>query len=444
MSYDWLLEPLSDDAPCGPDLAATDDDAFAEYYYGAEARMPERYVIPGMEGSDGSRTPDRVFDQKSIDIKAEKSEIDTLLQKSRDLRLLSLLARFQCLAGRLGGIAEATGAMAALLDAHPDAVNPGVAKSTTDRRAALEDLAATVTMTIPLQYINLIPDGKVTYRGYLVASGQAEPREGEDDLNASDMISALGAPSAKDHVEKANAWLTQIAGDIDRMVQACKAHPDKPFTPGMDRLKAAIADIQSFIQMGRADLSGYVAEPTTTTPEEESPAEATPAAPSTPIGEALAVDTQAAAQATLEAIERYFATHEPASAALLLVTQARFLVGKPLVVALEALLPEHARAARIDFGPETGFILHMDRLRELSSAVPQPQASDAPPPAPPAIANRADAAKAILGVEEYFRRNEPASPVPVLLLRARSYLDKDFHALVRELIPAPPKEPQQG
>ena len=38
-------------------------------------------------------------------------------------------------------------------------------------------------------------------------------------------------------------------------------------------------------------------------------------------------------------------------------------------------------------------------------------------------------------IEEFFRVREPASPIPILLFKARNMLSKDFHSLVRELIP---------
>ena len=46
----------------------------------------------------------------------------------------------------------------------------------------------------------------------------------------------------------------------------------------------------------------------------------------------------------------------------------------------------------------------------------------------------------IRAVESYFRTQEPTSPVPTLLVRARHYLDKDFDAIVAELIPIPRNE----
>jgi type VI secretion system protein ImpA len=149
------------------------------------------------------------------------------------------------------------------------------------------------------------------------------------------------------------------------------------------------------------------------------------------------IPSQPAARQALRAIEVFFARYEPSSAALLLVTQARLLVGKPLVEAIETLLPEDANKTRIDFGASTGFSMSMERLRllskEMASLVPaEPEADPGPPPV---IATRAEVAAWLRDVDDYFRKREPASPIPLLLTRAKGYLDKDFAALISEFVP---------
>ncbi len=67
----------------------------------------------------------------------------------------------------------------------------------------------------------------------------------------------------------------------------------------------------------------------------------------------------------------------------------------------------------------------------------QPADADDVPFDLPQITNPTEVAAAVRGVEEFFRRQEKSSPVPLLLQRARSYLDKDFQSLVDELIPRP-------
>jgi type VI secretion system protein ImpA len=51
------------------------------------------------------------------------------------------------------------------------------------------------------------------------------------------------------------------------------------------------------------------------------------------------------------------------------------------------------------------------------------------------IATRAEAVAALEAVESYFQKNEPSSPVPAIIRRARSWIAMDFMALLQDLSP---------
>jgi type VI secretion system protein ImpA len=51
------------------------------------------------------------------------------------------------------------------------------------------------------------------------------------------------------------------------------------------------------------------------------------------------------------------------------------------------------------------------------------------------IRSRDDAVRAIDHISEYFRKNEPSSPVPLLLQRAKRLVAKDFMEILRDLTP---------
>ena len=446
MALTWLLEPISDDAPCGPDLDKTDDAEFVEYYFEAEGRLPERYFTPGMQSEAGG-SPDRVFDPQSVDHKAERATIEGLLKRSKDVRLLSLLARWDILAGRLGGFAEAIQGCADVLETFGDAVNPPLSGGVGDRRGALEELANKVTVISPLQHLGLNGQPDVTYRRYLVASGQSEARTGEDDASVSTILSALQDNGTASQLERTHGDLSRAADGLTRIQRLCKGHPEKSFNLDYSGVLQTIRDLQDLIRQGRPELEPWEAKEAPVqeeeTEEDVPPAEAgyAPAVPATSavanVEAAGAINGQAAARVTLQAVEAYLAHNEPSSAALLLVTQARLLIGRPLIEALETLLPGEAGRAVIDFGPAHGFALPMERLRQLAAEHSNvQQTEDATPPAPPKLATRADVAANIRSVEDYYRKNEPTSPIPLLLVRARTYLDKDFEAIVAELLPS--------
>lgn len=454
MSLDWLTTAISDDAPTGPNLEATDDSAFIDFYFEAESQMPERYFTPGIKAKGAEFMPGTLFDKKSIDLKNDKPIILDLLKRSRDLRLLSLLARMSILAGDLQGFADAVDGTAAVLTAFPTDVHP---TDMSDKRGALDDLGNAVVVCIPLQYAELAGTGEVSLRRYQVASGASEPREGEVGLSASKLNSELASPGNTKAVDAAHAALNRAAAALDR-IKIAGLESDPPFNPAVDATVDTIREMQQLIASARPDLQPWAPsahEPVEAVAEasagdDDADAPASSGAAVAPVAQAAAptivtqIPSRAAALRTLKAIEVYFATHEPATPSLLLITQARLLVGMPLIEAIETLLPASAPKAVIDFGPATGFKLDMARLKMLSGEATAQAAAipDEDPGDEPQVANRSDVAGHINALEQYFRAREPASPIPVLLAKARGYLEKDFAAIVAELLP--PKAEEQS
>lgn len=413
MSPVWVLDAVSDDWPCGPDLDSENDSAFLDYYYEAESRLPERYFVPGLQNDRGEGAADRIFDPKTIDLRAEISAIEALLKRSRDVRLLSLLARFQILAGRVDLFAETLDTIAALLEQRSDYLHPLDASA---RRAALEDLGAMATVVMPLQHVPLNGQPEATLRRMLVAEGNATARAGEGDAGTAAILSSLADMAARPKLTKTYDTLAQAVAALDRIQSASRPAPNVHDT--RETLAAMIALI------ARAAPALKPAAPV-----------AAPSASPAPLRQGPEIHSLPAARAIIEAVERYLAENEPSSPALLLVTQARLLIGRPLIEALETLLPEQAAKASIGLGG-TGFVLKMDRLRALSAEAgtlrPAPVQTIEAAPLP---RSREEAGHLLHAAEDFFRRSEPASPIPVLVARARQYLDKDFEAIVADLIP---------
>lgn len=448
MTLEWLKDPVSEDAPCGADLERTDDGPFVDYYFEAESRLPERYFTPAVEAGGKVVKAAELFDRRSLDHKAETAEITKLLKRTRDLRLLSLMARFTILAGRLPDFALALESIADVLEIFPEGVHP---TDVSDRRGALEELSNNVSVVVPLQYAELAGPGEVSLRRQLVASGSAKARAGEDGLNTGKLTGELSAPGNSKPVEEAHAALNRALAAFARIRSACLRNDTNPFNPAIEPAETTIKDMLALISSGRPDLmpwSAEAAEPTDEVDEADTSGGTDAVSDSAPIASGTAavaapavvtkIPNRTAALNTISAIETYFATYEPSSPALLLVTQARLLFGKPLVEALETLLPAHAARAKIDFGADTGFVLDMGRLKQLAGeAVSKAQnAIEEDPGEPPVVNGRGDVAGHLSALEEFYRAREPASPIPVLLFRARTYLEKDFSSIVTEIIPA--------
>jgi type VI secretion system protein ImpA len=52
-----------------------------------------------------------------------------------------------------------------------------------------------------------------------------------------------------------------------------------------------------------------------------------------------------------------------------------------------------------------------------------------------AIRSRDDAIRALDAVADYFRRNEPSSPIPLFVARAKRLVSKSFLEVVADLVP---------
>ncbi|MDO5603709.1 MAG: type VI secretion system ImpA family N-terminal domain-containing protein [Paracoccus sp. (in: a-proteobacteria)] len=474
MTLDWLLDPISEDAPGGPDLERADDPAFVDYYYEAESRMPERYFTPGMAGVGRGAREDQLFDPRSVDVARETATITALLRRSRDLRLLSLLARFQILGGRAGAFADTLEAIAALLAERGEALHPDLSDGPSERRGALEVLAGQPTVIAPLHHLPLIEGSEITFRYYQAAAGLVERRESEDGADAGALISTLRNPGNAGAVARSHTALARAARATGRIMRLTRTPQAGGFSVDLSPLLKALGDLQGLIAQARPDLrveTGEEERGGTTAADAADPAlpAADPGLPAAEIAEGAAPDasavhsapppapppggiaSRAEAATRLEAAERWLADAEPSSLALLLITQARQLIGKSLVEALEVLMPADAARAVISFSPDTGFALPMERLRALSGAAPASPDAPAPsagtgtdaagataqPPAP--IPNRAALAAELSAIESWFRAAEPASPIPILLARARGFLDRGFESILTELIPRQPQ-----
>jgi len=437
MSLERLLAPVSDALPCGPDLEAADDGDFIDYYFGAIDRLPESYV---------NSATGEVFDRRTIKVSDERKVIDKLLERTRDLRLLAIGAQFAALGGRIDAVADYVDLMAGLLETHWDHVHPRIRDGdSVDRCNALELLDTPATMVLPLEYAPILQDRRLDYisfRRYAVSSGQRSPREGERTEDASALVSALGSAENAEAADAAHASIMRLGEALRRIETVCRAAGSEAFSPNLGRIRPMVDSLAALMATARPDLSGAGAGEADAdeAPEagDEGFAAPGPAAAPAAVAVAGSIRDHAHARVALTAVERYFVQREPSSPALLLVRQSVELIGMPLVQALQVLLPERAVKARIDFGSDSGFIMGMDRMQALSVVAPAEAASpfdEAAETPEVVVTSREQAASVMSAVESFFRTTEPSSPIPTLLFKSKTYLSRDFTALLTELFP---------
>lgn len=422
MKWRSLLTPVSADAPCGADLLAQDDAGFLGYYFAALARLP---------GNNAS--------SPTIQLENEQREIAGLLKKSRDIRLLVLMAQFEIGAGEFPAFAETLDGIAAVMEAFPHDAHPVDAMDMADALAELDSWPAVIT---PLDRAVLLKDQRA---GEIRLATWKKPAA-DTDADEPAIRTALEALAREQNTDKVEG-LMRIADGMDdalRRIQAVCALRDGP-VPEFARLLPRIDLLAAILTEARPDMKAVDEDGNEGEGEDGTSADM-------PLAAVTDFDA-GRAMVLLRAVESYFLTREPSSAALILVIQARQLVGRPLIEAFDMLLGKAATNARIDFGKDHGFALDIDQIRQISTEITpvpipdpepleeleEPEGEDgrvehAKDPAP-VLADREAAAQAMRRIEEFFRQKEPSSPVPLLLQRARDLIGKDFRGLLSEMLP---------
>jgi type VI secretion system protein ImpA len=365
MTLDWITTPVSDAAPAGPDLWEADDPAYADYYFNALDRIDITYFKPGSILGD-SQQPDEAFDPDSVSFKAEAARIDDLLKRTRDLRLLSLRARWAILAGKLGACVASVKAMADLLEAMPQAAHPALEGGPADRLEALNDLSHQETMLQPLRYLRL-GGTSATFRLVMAARGTVTPRAGEDDVDLGEILGELRYAHAETEADRQQ--FQTLRNSLIRISDTAAGG----VKPHFDQLFAVIDDILKLLNDAiPQEATVHEEVPDAPIRDTAEPVEAAQSArvPSSPAHAEIRSRDEAGAR--LRAVELYFGANEPSSAALLLVTQSRMLLGKSLIEAFEALMPDTAARASIRFSEETGFLLRHATLRALAQQASAP------------------------------------------------------------------------
>ena len=173
-----LAKPVSADAPCGVDLELSGDVGYMNFLAGSEGMLPKSFF-----GRDQAGNDDRPFDRTSIDFEAQFTAAKPFLERTRDLRLLGILAKFCILNRDLRGFVACIGAISRLLETHWQDVHPrGEGGDFGLRMVAVEGIDAMPTVVMPLQFLPLVDHqrlGAFSLRNYMIAKGSAAARRRE-------------------------------------------------------------------------------------------------------------------------------------------------------------------------------------------------------------------------------------------------------------------------
>ena len=425
-----LCAPLSDADPCGPDLDLDGDLDYLNFFAQVEGVLPASFF----SAEDG-----KPFDRTTVDIPGQRALIKPLLQRTHDIRLLIMQARLEILDKDIAAFSVSVAGIAELLERYWDQVHPLCqGDDTTARSIAIGALDAS-TVVFPLQYAPLFEArriGSATYRALMIANGEVKPRSGENKLAVTALLEGRGDadPAALAATRKHIGLLKTALGQIRN---AFALHGT---SAGLDNLPALVAKIQAFVDPAATE-TGKRAQESAEGGTQSGAAGAR--ADDGPPNAAAAPTSLAAAREALAAIADYYSRREPSSPTLPLVRQAHQLIGKSFIEVISILVPGHLDKAVFQIGSDQVFELPIGKLNNL----PQVNAADATAPgAGPAAAadaavphyevqSRSQAIALLEQVQSYFRQSEPASPVPMICERARALAERDFMAVLRDVLP---------
>lgn len=354
LSPDKIIEPISEEQPCGPDLDMEDMD-FMTFMAELDGKMPTRYFS---------------FDPSTINFPEQYEQIDGFLDKALDVRLLIPLAKLKILQGDIDGFVEALEATHAVLKAHWADVHP--ADDFIDLRMALlstlDDLPNSV---LPFQHATLFRSrraGPITLRKWQLANGDVSAREDEEMVDGGTLLSEIGAADA-DEMKAIIEKMERGRDAINGIRTVCISEGDFDSAPTYERLPQAFESIIEMISKGTgADTAGDDALDGDAADGADGGGVASSGGVMVqmPTGD---VATREDALDALFAAERYYALYEPSSPNVLLLREARAAANKTFAELVADLLPSSSGEAFFAFGKEPWFEVSVN---DINSRNPTP------------------------------------------------------------------------
>ena len=414
---------------CGPDLDAQGDAEYLNFFAHVEGILPTSFFSP----EDG-----KPFDAAALDVDDQRAVLNALQARTHDIRLAAVDARLAALKRDIAGFTAAVATIADWLGQSWDDVHPRPEGGNVDARQRTIAALDLPTVVFPLQYSPLFEArriGTVTYRRWLVATGEARPREGDAEVGASAVAQALDEAD-ETALAATRDQLTRLDEALRRIRAAFTAHGS---AADLSTLSALVAGMRAFLSRGAQGTDA-----STETQDGDASLSPQPPGPAAAAGPPPA--SIADATLALDAIADYYGRREPSSPVLPLVRQARELVGKSFLEVVTILVPSQADKAAFQIGTDQVFDLPLGKLANLpmpADAGPMsgPEPADEPPlpdaPEPPRyrVESRPQAIALLDSVQGYFRVSEPSSPVPMLCARARAMAERDFMTLLRDVLP---------
>ncbi|MDQ3059957.1 MAG: type VI secretion system protein TssA [Pseudomonadota bacterium] len=320
---DTLLAAVAPDSPCGPDLA-----------YDAQFVALETAA----RGKPEQQLGDHITPAEQPDWGAVRQQAESLLMRSKDVRVAVLLARALVRVDNLPGLRDAMKLLHGLIERywpqlHP--VDPDDPDDFTMRLNALAPLGDADALLLDVRSALVVvsgPHGRVSVRDILVAAGRLSPAKGETVLSQAQIESAIAAAAAQDRERM------EAARESAERVQAIYSLlSDKVGTDRATDLRSLSSMLKLIVQ-----ACENATRQTSAAISQDSAESRAGAAGQTGSASALAGDIASRDDAmhALDAVCRFYERTEPGNPAPLLIRRAQRLINKNFVEIMQDLAPD--------------------------------------------------------------------------------------------------------
>lgn len=339
LDIDSLLAAIDEDAPCGVDLA--EEHGFFEFEQLLEG-TPER------QRNDGSIAPAEPPDWKKV-----KSVALDLLQRSKDIRVITNLSRALITTDGFSGFRDGLQLLSGVIDQYWDTVYPELDADDdmdpTERVnaiASLADYAGTLVHLTQAILVDFAPVGRFSLRDYRIANGLVSKPDDMDSPPDPQLIDAAFRECDQENlIERATA-LEQSLSILDSIDSTLMEAVGPGRAPDLSALRDALKEP---LQVLNGELEKRGVGTGTTTDEV-----AQPVAGSAPVAAAVPgeINTRDDAIRAMERIADYFIKNEPSSPVPLLLDRAKRLVTMGFIDIVQDLAPDGLDQAYIRTGVE--------------------------------------------------------------------------------------------
>ncbi|MEM8551151.1 MAG: type VI secretion system ImpA family N-terminal domain-containing protein [Pseudomonadota bacterium] len=357
----------------------------------------------------------------------------TLLERTRDLRLIVVIAKLAALKGSVGQFADSLSLIHFTLAERWDTVHPTASGTRHSLRGVtVERLAEFASVVLPLQYAVLVTDrlGNITYRDQAVASGKVLAREGDVHPSASDIDRILSRCDV-DALVGVRDLAARMVNDLTAITTIWAEKATEPPSLDLKRLGPILAEMLTFLDeaVGRRnpELALKGPEKPRGDPDRGDGPETGPDPDATG-----AVTSLTDAKAALSAASRYFEHHEPSSPSLILIRKAQALIGLTFVQMLQQMAPDSVSVSAIQLAGRTPLKIPMEKLSTEFEYMELEAPEEAEPSQTFEAEDRAAAVNLLSEVARWYRSSEPSNPIPLLLDKAKEVTAKDFSQLLSD------------